>query len=178
LSSKIGPAEPAIKKFYSLHGQKIRYLLVGGWNTVFGYLLFAVLFSLLGAWVNYIAILVISYVFGITNAYLCYKFLVFRTEGNYLREYLRFYLVYGAAFLLNLALLPVFVELLHLDPLISQGIIVGLTVIISYIAHKNFSFSVRPDGLEGDRRVQVCEIDGAEDDHAGSRTGGQKSLDR
>lgn len=138
------PQETSVKKLINRHQEKVRYLLVGGWNTAFGYLVFVVLYRLLGAAVNYIALLTFSYIISITNAYLCYKFLVFRTKGNYFKEYFRFYLVYGAAYLLNLALLPVFVELLRMNPVISQGVIVVLTVVISYIAHKNFSFNVSP----------------------------------
>ncbi len=137
-----------MKQFISRHEEKVRYLVVGGWNTAFGYLLFIALYTLLHATVNYLAILIVSYVVSITNAYICYKFLVFRTKGNYLREYLRFYLVYGLAFLINLALLPVFVELLGINPVISQGVIVIFTVIISYVAHKNFSFNVTPGSIE------------------------------
>ena len=137
-----------MKHFIYRHEEKLRYLIVGGWNTVFGYLLFIVLYGLLGERVNYVAILVASYIVSITNAYFCYKFLVFKTKGNYLREYLRFYLVYGLAFLINLALLPVMVEILSINPVISQGLIVFFTVIVSYVGHKNFSFNVAVDELE------------------------------
>ena len=137
-----------MKHFIYRHEQKLRYLAVGGWNTLFGYLLFVALYARLGGRINYIAILVVSYVISISNAYLCYKFLVFKTRGNYLREYLRFYLVYGLAFLINLALLPLLVEVLKLNPVVSQGAIVFFTVVISYMAHKNFSFNVAVDELE------------------------------
>ena len=141
-----------MKHFIYRHEEKLRYLIVGGWNTIFGYLLFIALYGLFGDSINYVAILVVSYVISITNAYLCYKFLVFRTKGNYLREYLRFYLVYGLAFLINLALLPLLVEVLKMNPVVSQGAIVFFTVVISYVAHKNFSFNVAVDELEEGER--------------------------
>ena len=140
----------------------MRFLVVGGWNTVAGYFLFVVLFSLLGGAIHYAVILTIGYVIGISQAYICYKFLVFKTRGNYLREYLRFYLVYGLAFLINLALLPVFVEILGVSPVVSQGVIVCFTVIISYVGHKNFSFSITPGELDGKLDLQQADEEAGE----------------
>lgn len=139
-----------MKALLRKHEQKIRYLLVGGWNTVFSYATFALLYFLLASSIHYIALLVVNYIIGITNAYICYKFLVFKTRGNYLREYIRFYVVYGFAFFLNIALLPIFIEVFKLHPLISQAFILFFIVIISYTGHKNYSFKTgnQPQGIE------------------------------
>ena len=87
-------------------GQFLRYLCVGIWNTFFGYLSFAAflfLFShLLPQRFLYLAVVVASLVstpLNITVAYLCYKFFVFRTSGNYLIEWLRCFAVYGVGML-------------------------------------------------------------------------------
>ena len=108
----------------------IRYLLAGGWNTVFGvglYLFWAVLVNIL----------------AITNAFLCYKFFVFRTKGNFLREYLKCYLVYGAGALLGLAGLFLLVSIAGMNPVRANILITGITVILSYFGHKYFSFRRR-----------------------------------
>ena len=118
----------------------INYLLVGGWNTLFGYLLYAGLFYIFHRNLNYIILLLISYFISILNNYLCYKFLVFKTRGNYIKEYCRFLVVYGASFLLNVALLPLFVEVFKIHPLVTQAIVTVFIVIISYFGHKKFSF--------------------------------------
>ncbi len=129
-----------MKQFLTKHEQKIRYLIIGGWNTVFGYGVFVALYFWFADSIHYLVILSISYILSITNAYIGYKLLVFRTKGNILREYLRFYVVYGASFLFNLATLPLFVEILNLNMYAAQAIVTMITILGSYVMHKNFSF--------------------------------------
>lgn len=131
-----------MRKITGQHREMINYLLVGGWNTVFGYLAFLALYYLLSARMHYMILLVISGILSITNAYVGYKVFVFRTKGNYLKEYLRFYIVYGGAMALNFVLLPVAVEIFRLSPPIAQGGLTFINVIFSYFGHKNFSFKV------------------------------------
>src|ERR1700753_4421412 len=88
--------------------QVIRYLMVGGFNTCFGFGLFVAfnyLFRKLGVYGSEIASL-LSNVVAITAAFLGYKWFVFRTHGNYLREWLRCLSVYGSSMLFTLVMLP------------------------------------------------------------------------
>lgn len=130
-----------MRKLYHQHREKINYLLVGGWNTLFGYLIFAALYFLLRQFVHYLVLFIISNVLSITNAYVGYKVFVFKTRGNYLQEYLRFYLVYGGALLLNLILLPVVVETFQVSPVLAQAGLMFISIIFSYTGHKRYSFS-------------------------------------
>lgn len=123
---------------YTEHKEKIRYLFVGGWNTLFGYAVFIGLYYFVP--LHYMVIVTIANILAITNAYMCYKFLVFKTRGNYVGEYLRFYVVYGGSMLLGLMLLPLFVELLRLHPVLAQTILVPIGIVVSYLGHKHFSF--------------------------------------
>lgn len=129
-----------MKQFLTRYEQKIRYLIIGGWNTLFGYGVFSGLYFWLSGNIHYLVILSLSYIISITNTYIGYKLFVFRTKGNILREYFRFYLVYGVSFLVNLASLPFLLEILHLNMYVAQALITLLTVIGSYVLHKNFSF--------------------------------------
>jgi len=131
-------------------GQFGRYLAVGVCNTVFGYSTYAGFTALLTPHVPYAYVWasLIGSVFSITFAFLNYKWFVFRTKGNYLREWSRCIVVYGGALLLGTALLPVTVYLLrHLTPAdrsapyIAGAIQMGGTVIASFLGHKNFSFA-------------------------------------
>lgn len=129
-----------MKQLIIKHEEKIRYLIIGGWNTLFGYGVFSGLYFWLSGSIHYLVILSLSYIISITNTYIGYKLFVFRTKGDILREYFRFYLVYGVSFLVNLASLPVLLEILHLNMYVAQALITLLTVIGSYVLHKNFSF--------------------------------------
>jgi putative flippase GtrA len=125
------------------HKSKIAYLLVGGWNTFFGYGAFALLYYFLSSKTHSAVILTISYVISITNAFIGYKIFVFRTKGNILREYIRFYVVYGGAFLINLVLLPLCMNHLLLSAYVSQAFITMLTVVASYVFHSVYTFKVK-----------------------------------
>ena len=118
----------------------IRYLLAGGWNTVFGVGLYTAVYELWGTPGNYLFWAVLVNILAITNAFLCYKFFVFRTKGNFLREYLKCYLVYGAGALLGLAGLFLLVSIAGMNPVLANILITGITVILSYFGHKYFSF--------------------------------------
>ena len=50
---------------------------------------------------------------NITMAYLCYKFIFFRTKGNYLLEWLRCFAVYGLGMLPGLLILSALTRLLQ-----------------------------------------------------------------
>ena len=96
-------------------GQLLRYLVVGGFNTVFGYTVFAVINYVLhrhGVPASYIFAAALSNFINITVAFLGYKFFVFKTKGNYLREWVKAMAVYWSGFLPSLLLLPVLVRLL------------------------------------------------------------------
>ncbi len=129
-----------MKKFYHKHREKINYVLVGCYNTVFGYGVFVALYYLFHQRIHYLILVVITHVLSITNAYVGYKIFVFKTKGNYLKEYLRFYVVYGFALILNLILLPFVVEIFHVNPVVGQAFVMGFTVVFNYLGHKHYSF--------------------------------------
>lgn len=127
----------------SAHKDKILYVIVGIWNTVFGYASFALLYNILNVATNYVVIISLSYVLSITNAFVGYRYFVFKSKGGFFREYLRFYLVYGVAYIFNLVSFPVLVQYLNINAYLSQIIINIIVVMSSYVLHKNYSFKVK-----------------------------------
>ena len=128
------------------------YLVVGVWNTLFGYGAYAALTAALAPVVShsYIPASIIAAPLNITVSYLGYKWFVFKTQGNYLREWTRCCIVYGSAMLLGIALLPPTVFLIRLvpglnrsAPYIAGALLMGFNVIYSFLGHKNLSFRTR-----------------------------------
>lgn len=110
------------KRFVNLFppGQFLRYVCVGAFNTAFGYGSFVLALTLLNGtlpqrWLYLTAVLasLISTPGSITVAYFGYKLFVFRTHGNYLREWLKAFAVYGTAMLPGLVLLSGLTRLLQ-----------------------------------------------------------------
>jgi putative flippase GtrA len=124
----------------SRYREQLLYIVVGGWNTVFGYGVWALLQALLRSYVHYLLILALSYPVSTLNAYVCYRYLVFRSHGNPRTEFPRFSLVYVITMVANLALLPVLLRVLPFNVYISQALFAVVVVACSYVGHRFFSF--------------------------------------
>jgi len=126
--------------------QRVAFLLVGGVNTVVGFLCFAGFLLLLGQR-RYLAVLVSAHVVSVLIAFVLYRFVVFRVRGHVLADLWRFETVYLSALAINLVLLPVLVEIAHLPVLLAQALIMLVTSLMSWVGHKNYSFR-RPSPSE------------------------------
>jgi putative flippase GtrA len=134
----------------------LRYLLVGVWNTIFAYLLYSGFVLLYSHFLpkHYLPLTVViasisAKPIGITMAFLCYKHFVFHTHGNYLREWLRCFAVYGVGMLPELIALPILTHLFlrfalthRPAPYLAGAVITVFTATLSYFGHKKFSFRV------------------------------------
>ena len=150
-----GPHGPfaALRRVFPA-GEVIRFLLVGASNTLFSYALYAGcvilyghLFPNLGKPLVADLASITSKPVGITVAFLGYKHFVFRTHGNYLKEWLRCFAVYGVSTPVELVILPLATKLFllfaltriyapYLAGVVNSVVIAGY----SYFAHKKFSF--------------------------------------
>lgn len=130
-------------------GQMGRYLLVGIWNTAFGYALYAVFTALLARYVanSYLPALLLSNFVGITVAFLGYKWFVFKTKGNYFKEWCRCVSVYSGTMLVSFLTLPLLVYFFksvlgysRQAPYLAGAVLTGVTAILSFFGHKHISF--------------------------------------
>lgn len=132
----------------------IRFLMVGVSNTIIALALYSgcvILFGYLlpsrGKPLIADIAFVISTPISITVAFLSYKHFVFRTHGNYLKEWLRCFAVYSVSFPMGLVILPaatnVFLRVALARPYAPflAGLVNSVIVACySYFAHKKFSF--------------------------------------
>jgi putative flippase GtrA len=126
--------------------ERVRFVLVGGVNTVLGYGLFALLDVTAGQAIGYLACLVIAYAIATVVAFVLHRRFTFQVHGtgSAIVDFLRFSVVYVVTLALNAIALPLLVEFAHLAPLLAQAIITVLATVLSYVGHKFFSFR-RPE---------------------------------
>lgn len=125
---------------------RVRYLIAGCWNTLFGYASGLFLYYGFDARIPVVLVGVIANVLAISMAFFTYKVFVFRTRGNWLAEYLRAYVVYGGTAMLGILIIWLLVDGMACPFWIAQGLAIVLTVIFSYVLHSRFTFRRR--GIE------------------------------
>jgi putative flippase GtrA len=130
----------SLSDLWQRYKQFIFFCIAGGYNTLFGFSFFAILYHNFANDLHYLVISVITNVTSITNAYIVYRLFVFKSKGNFIREYLRFNVVYGVSFVVSLVMMFALVDLVDIHPVISQGIILLCGVLISFFGHRNYSF--------------------------------------
>lgn len=135
-------------KVVARHKTVIKFLIVGVWNTIFGYLVYYLSLKLILAsfettHLAYIWAMGIAQVIGTINAYFSHRGITFaeRASGRRLWEFLKFSLVYVLTFCLTLVLMPFFVVALGISPEITGIIVICIGTVVSYLGHSRFSFN-------------------------------------
>ncbi|MGO2926949.1 MAG: GtrA family protein [Leuconostoc citreum] len=60
--------------------------------------------------------------------------------SQFVSNFVRFTMVNAVSYLINLIVLPLLVNVTHMNPLIAQFLILLVTTMISFVGHKFFSF--------------------------------------
>jgi putative flippase GtrA len=130
-------------KFFFAISKKIRYLLVGGFNTLFSFALFSTAYYFFEKKIAYQVILVFVNFIGVFVSFVTLKFFVFQTSGNFWREYFKCNISYLILLTLNLIILSLFVEYLKMNVLLSQLISIIVIAAIGLVIHERFSFRIK-----------------------------------
>lgn len=133
--------------------QSVRFLVAGGFNTLFGVadtlLMLKLLLSIAPAQPKLMgtAAMALSSALNIAVSFLTYKWFVFCTRGNYLQEYLRSLTIYLPSLALNTLLVaPLSVVFKrwtgyeHASVYMAMGTILSFTIVFSFFGHKHISF--------------------------------------
>lgn len=130
----------------------LRYLAVGACNTIFGYGCFALLTFVLTPVLSYgyVFASLLANLFSITFAFFGYKWFVFNTQGNYLKEWVRCVGVYAGSMILSAAALPFVVGIIRHHsgydrsaPYIAGAIVLVFSIVFSFFGHRHISFADR-----------------------------------
>lgn len=120
--------------------ERLRFLVVGAFNTVFGYLVFTGLYLGLHEHLHYLLIGLIAHFIAVVNAFVLHRKIVFRSRLPVLASFIRFNLSTATALIFSLSCMALLVETLAIPPLIAQAIVTSLSVVLSYVLHRNYSF--------------------------------------
>jgi len=132
---------PVLLQFEGLlRDQRVLFVLIGGVNTVVGLAWFFVLHHVFGNRIDYMETLVMSYALGMVSAFVLHRRFVFKVRGQVAADFFRFVLVTSGGLAVNAALLPVLIEIGRLAVLPAQVVATALTVVLTFFAHRSFSF--------------------------------------
>jgi putative flippase GtrA len=141
----------SLNKIIGSSKTEFRFILVGIWNTVFGYLVFILLETLFSKvlsprYLAYMSAMVLGQVIAVINAFIFHKHFTFRSGARgreLLKEFFRFTATYVFTFFASLVLLPILVEVFNLMPKIAGLVLTCIMTAVSYIGHSRFSFRKR-----------------------------------
>ena len=118
---------------------KIRYLIVGGFNALFSYFIYSIICLLFGDKIYQYA-LALSWVISSVVSFTTQRTLVFEGNGIWYKEYLKCCTTWFFSYLINAFLLEFFVKYLSLNVYISQFISTFIAAVFTYILFKKFAF--------------------------------------
>lgn len=134
--------------------QKIRFILVGGFNTLTSFLLYY-MFLYLTQGREQVSLLLMN-IININISITTMRYYVFQSHGNFKQEYLKAFSSYIVLYFINTGLLAFFVKIVkikeklspqnilqeipNLDKAIAQLCCIIIITILTFFVHKYFSF--------------------------------------
>ena len=101
-----------------IDNQKIKYLLVGSYNTLFGYLTFVLIFYNFSDVASHSLLLGITHFIAVTHNFFTYKRWVFNVKENLLKNYFKFHQVCLLLYIINLILFLCFTKMMNMNLLV------------------------------------------------------------
>jgi len=128
--------------------QKFRFLIIGIWNTIFGYLVFCSFFiffenNFFFTFPHIIA-LMLSQSISLFHNFYTHKNLTFRHvshPGHIYKDFFRFSSVYVLLYIASLIFIYIFVDILNLNTFLSAILVILIVYLFGgFFGHKNYSF--------------------------------------
>ncbi len=121
---------------------KIRFLLVGGFNATVSYLMYVGFVLWLGEnryWLS----MTLAWIFSSFISFTTQKVFVFCTKGKFcdwITEYIKCVGVWIVAYIINTVMLEIFVKAAEINVYLAQFLAIICTTVSSYILFKYFAF--------------------------------------
>jgi putative flippase GtrA len=125
-----------INSIVQAYGHIIKYLMVGGTNTLISIVLY---YLLLKIGVFYLLANTICFIIGVILGYSLNSMFVFNAKINF-RGLKKYIFVYSASLGLNLLFLSFLVTILNFDKMLAQIITIAIVTIVNYLIIKRFVF--------------------------------------
>jgi len=123
-------SKPAISQF-------IKFGLVGVLNTIVSYVIY---FIMLRLGFFYVVAATAGTVAGTVNSYILNKLFVFKSKKKSVGEIIKFIIVYAVQYLVNIAVIHIFVAYVGFSEELAGIPAIGVGVCISFFGHKFWSF--------------------------------------
>lgn len=117
----------------------ISYLFFGGLTTLVNIITFFIFNSLLGT--DYKLATSIAWILSVVFAFITNKRFVFQSKNSSSKEILPFLTFRIMSYLMDIGLMIILIEAIHLHPLLSKVLVNVLVVLFNYIASKYFVFN-------------------------------------
>lgn len=111
--------------------EKIKFLLIGGANTVITYLIYLGLLKLLDYSIAY----TVAYVSGMVISYFGHTFFSFNSEANF-KSFIQYPLVYLVQFLVSYLIIHVLINALSVSEPLAPLISIILTIPLTFVMTK------------------------------------------
>ncbi len=128
-----------IENVWFLLPEKIRFLLVGGFNTLSAYLIFIFFVEFIR--LHYTYALVCMFVINVNISILTMRYYVFRSASDLLKEYFKGWNVYLFLLGLNYIGLYFLIDICKIKEIIAQAIYLIFSTTVTYLIHKYITFS-------------------------------------
>lgn len=128
-----------LSNFWFNLSDKIRFLLVGGFNASVSYCIFSIICFVIGENLYQIA-LATTWVISSVTSFTTQRCFVFNVKGNLLKQYLKCCTTWVFSYMINAGLLEMFVKNLSLNVYFAQILATLCCAIFTYVMFKVFAF--------------------------------------
>ncbi len=118
---------------------KIRFLLVGGWNAAFSYVIFSIALYIIGQQ-NYQICVALQWIISSVFSFVNQKVFVFCTKGHWFKEYFKCCTTWVVSYICNAIILEVIVRFITKNVYVGQLFSILMASVVTYILFKYFAF--------------------------------------